>query len=32
MVLKINMFPQRMFKACFTILQAQNAFVIHIKK
>ncbi len=26
------MFPQRMFKACFIILQAQNAFVIHIKK
>jgi hypothetical protein len=21
--------PQRMFKACFTMLQTQNAFVIH---
>jgi hypothetical protein len=24
------MAPQRMFKACFTMLQTQNAFVIHI--
>jgi hypothetical protein len=26
----ILMAPQRMFKACFTMLQTQNAFVIHI--
>jgi hypothetical protein len=24
--------PQRMFKACFPMLQTQNAFVIHIEK
>jgi hypothetical protein len=26
------MAPQKMFKASFTMLQTQNAFVIHIKK